>query len=30
MQKIAVTIPEATERTGIGRTTIYKLFSSAS
>ena len=27
MQKIAVTIPEATERTGIGRTTLYKLFS---
>ena len=27
MQKIAVTISEATERTGIGRTTIYKLFS---
>ena len=27
MQKIAVTISEATERTGIGRTSLYKLFS---
>ena len=26
MQKIAVTIPEATDRTGIGRTSLYKLF----
>ena len=26
MQKFAVTIPEATELSGLGRSTIYKLF----
>ena len=30
MERIAVTIPEAIERTGIGRSSIYKLFSTAS